>query len=138
MGAKNCVFCEIVAGRQPAEMVYAWLDTIAFIPLDPVAAGHVLVVPKLHVENAIVDPVVAATTFERAATLAYRYAPCNLITSVGAAATQTVWHYHVHIVPRSHGDGLALPWTGQAKSTFDSPVRAAGVLRTGETPGGDA
>jgi len=113
----RCVFCEIIAGRSPAKMVYAWLDAIAFEPLNPVAPGHVLVVPRIHVQDALVDPVVTAVTFHRAAELAARHHPCNLIASAGEAATQTVFHLHAHIVPREHGDGLPLPWTPQqAKS----------------------
>lgn len=108
-----CVFCDIVHGRAPAEVVHRWDDAVAFVPLNPVTPGHVLVVPNEHVKNAIEDPVVTAQAMYRAADLAARYAPCNLITSVGAVATQTVYHLHLHVVPRRPGDGLALPWTGQ-------------------------
>ena len=111
-----CVFCEIVAGRQPAEWQYSWLDAVAFTPLHPVTPGHVLVVPRVHVENATLDPLITGMTFHRAAEWADRHSPCNLITSVGVAATQSVFHLHVHVVPRWHGDGLALPWTGQVKA----------------------
>ena len=53
----------------------------------------------------------------------YGAASCNLITSVGAAATQTVKHLHIHIVPRHEGDGLHLPWTEQKKPEWDGVLR---------------
>ncbi len=86
-----------------------WADAVAFKPLSPVVEGHILVVPRVHVEDATEDPMVTAMVMGRAASIAPR--SCNLITNVGAQATQTVWHLHVHIVPRRNGDGLALPWT---------------------------
>lgn len=113
----GCAFCHIVAGRAPAEHVFRWPGVIAFRPLDPVTKGHVLVVPKLHVADALTDPTVTGMVMARAAELAAMklLAPldCNLITSVGKAATQSVFHLHVHIVPRLRGDGLALPWTSR-------------------------
>lgn len=87
-------------------------DAVAvFEPLNPVVPGHLLVVPFRHVHDALADPEVTAYTMAYAAEVATP--DCNLITSVGPAATQTVPHLHVHIVPRREGDGLMLPWTGQ-------------------------
>lgn len=105
----NCVFCAIVAGTEPATVVRRWDDAIAIVPLGPVTPGHVLVIPAVHVQDATVDPDVTAVAMRRAAELAD--APCNIITSAGREASQTVPHLHVHIVPRTFGDGLALPWT---------------------------
>lgn len=109
----TCVFCDIVAGRAPAEVVREWDESIAFVPLDPVCPGHVLVVPREHVNDALYAPYITGQTFMRAAEYAHGI-ECNLITSCGAAATQTVKHLHVHVVPRRSGDGLKLPWSGQA------------------------
>jgi histidine triad (HIT) family protein len=109
-----CPFCLIVAGDAPATLVREWPDAVAFVPLNPVAAGHVLVVPRAHVPNFAADPVVSASVMFRVADLAgWLPTPMNVITSRGAAATQTVHHLHFHLVPRREGDGLALPWTGQ-------------------------
>jgi histidine triad (HIT) family protein len=80
-----------------------------------VAPGHLLVVPRVHVADATTDPEVTAEVFAAAAELARDLRPCNLITSCGEAATQSVFHLHVHLVPRREGDGLALPWTGTGK-----------------------
>lgn len=113
----SCVFCEIVAGRAPAKLVYGWLDAVAFVPLNLVTEGHVLVVPRIHVDDALVDPLVTAMVFARASQLAAkRGQQCNLLTSVGENATQSIFHLHAHYVPRLKGDGLALPWTGQERA----------------------
>jgi histidine triad (HIT) family protein len=108
-----CAFCEIVAGRAPAEYVSTWPDAIAIRPLNPVTDGHALVIPRVHVSDAAAEPEITGIAFRRAAALIAGM-QVNLITSVGEAATQTVRHLHVHIVPRSRGDGLALPWTAVA------------------------
>lgn len=118
-----CPFCEIVADRAPAEVLHRWhvategrwhlMEVVAFVPLAPVTMGHVLVVPFTHVEDAAADPEVTAITMQCAARYAsdFRVGAFNLITSAGAAATQTVRHLHAHIVPRRSGDGLTLPWS---------------------------
>lgn len=108
-----CVFCAIVAGTSPADVVMHWFDAIAIVPRDPVVDGHLLVLPRVHVSDAGVDPIVTGAVMARAAQLLQQLPSANLITSMGSAATQTVWHLHVHLVPRAHGDGLTLPWTGQ-------------------------
>jgi histidine triad (HIT) family protein len=109
LGDEPCVFCEIAGGREPAVVVREWPDTVAIVPLEPVVDGHVLVIPRCHVEDAAENPEVTAVTFGRAAEISVR--PFNLITSAGPEATQTVPHLHVHVVPRREGDGLALPWS---------------------------
>jgi histidine triad (HIT) family protein len=107
----DCVFCEIIAKTSPAEIVGEWDEAVAFVPLNPVTEGHVLVVPRLHVRDAVSYPDLTALVMKRVAMIAS--APCNIITSVGALATQTVFHLHVHIVPRRENDKLPLPWTSQ-------------------------
>jgi histidine triad (HIT) family protein len=87
------------------------IEVRVFAPLFPVCEGHTLIAPVRHVVSAAADPVVAAAAMLAAATEARRWAAVNIITSVGAAATQTVPHLHVHVVPRVAGDQLALPWS---------------------------
>lgn len=113
----DCIFCNIVNGKAPAsELMYSSPLVATFIPLNPVTPGHRLFVPVLHREDAAEDPRTTGRVFEAAAAFgAGMGGHFNLITSMGAAATQTVWHLHVHYVPRSYGDCLALPWTGQAE-----------------------
>ncbi|MEN3615706.1 HIT domain-containing protein [Plantactinospora sp. ZYX-F-223] len=103
-----CSFCEIVAGRAPATVVRRWPDALAIVPRSPVVDGHVIVIPTSHVRDALEDTEVTAATMRAAAGIAPH--PCNLITSAGREATQSVFHLHIHIVPRRENDGVALPW----------------------------
>ena len=105
----ECPFCEIVAGRAPADIFHEWDDALAIVPLNPVVDGHLLVIPKIHVADVGHDPEISAATMRRAAELAASQW-CNVITSRGRVATQSVFHLHLHIVPRAENDGLALPW----------------------------
>ncbi len=112
----DCPFCDFIHGDAPKPARYddRWDGVVAFEPRNPVAPGHTLFVPRLHVEDATELPHVTADTIHAASYWAGDLAkPCNLITSVGREATQTVFHLHIHVVPRKEGDGLALPWTGQ-------------------------
>lgn len=114
-----CPFCEIVAGRAPATIVAERDETLAIVPLNPVVAGHVLVLPKFHVEDFTGRPDISGYTMYRAGELAGRWSTqsYNVITSKGRPATQSVFHLHLHLVPRMENDGLALPWySGKGKS----------------------
>lgn len=108
----GCIFCEIVAGQAPATVVQEWGDAIAIVPLGPVVDGHTLVIPKQHVADFTEDPDVTAVAAGRAAELGrdLQLKHTNLITSKGVHATQSVFHLHLHLVPRTENDGLALPW----------------------------
>jgi len=103
----NCVFCNLTRGKPSVTIIE---------PLNPVVPGHLIAIPSKHVRDAGADPVetsrVMAAAAAHAATMGCDY---NLITSAGANATQSVFHLHIHIVPRHEGDGLTLPWTGQQK-----------------------
>lgn len=109
---EDCPFCAIIAepsGRADGFIDYG--DVVSFLPLRPVTPGHRLFVPVEHVRDAGTDPAVTG----RVATVAARWLPgwtaANIITSAGSAATQSVFHLHLHVVPRSPGDGLKLPWS---------------------------
>ena len=118
MTEQPCPFCEINAGRAPGTFVSEWSDAIAIVPLNPVVDGHTLVIPKLHVADFADDPDVTGATARRAAQLCrdLDLMQANLITSRGREATQSVFHLHLHLVPRAHNDGLALPWhSGKGK-----------------------
>lgn len=123
----DCVFCGIVAGTQPCVIIREWPDVIAFAEIDPVAEGHTLVVPRTHVRDAVENQAVTALVMGCAAELAGEWPASNILTSVGSAAKQSVFHLHVHVVPRSDGDGLMLPWG----STGDphEPHRCPGMDR---------
>jgi histidine triad (HIT) family protein len=106
----DCAFCKIIAGTAPATLYHEWPDAVAFRPLNPVIEGHTLIVPKEHVPDAITDRFVTMTAFSRAAEWASQYDASNILTSVGRAATQSVFHLHIHVVPRAFNDQLMLPW----------------------------
>ena len=117
----DCPFCKRIAA---GEFEISDRFAVAFEPLNPVTPGHLLVVPRPHVQDAGSNPLVAARTMALAAEIAGPLGwaeSYNLITSAGAAATQTVYHLHLHIVPRREGDGLHLPWTGQRKPGITIP-----------------
>lgn len=108
----GCIFCEIVEKIEPADIVREWDDALAIIPLDPVVAGHTIVIPKRHSVNFSHVPAISASTMFRAAQLTQELPgeDFNLITSKGRVATQSVFHLHLHIIPRKINDRLALPW----------------------------
>lgn len=114
---QSCVFCAIADGAAPAEgFQMCGNDTVAFRPRGGgVTPGHMLVVPRRHVANAAVDPDVTAETMRWAAVIAAEVGAANIITSIGVPATQSVFHLHIHVVPRRDGDGLALPWSGRKR-----------------------
>lgn len=113
-----CPFCEIVAGRAPATVIEEWPHALAIVPLNPVVEGHTLVIPKKHVTDFTESPFHSARTMAHAAMLAATSdRPMNLITSRGREATQSVFHLHLHLVPRAANDGLALPWYSGRRST---------------------
>jgi histidine triad (HIT) family protein len=113
----NCVFCRIVARQIPATVVHEDEHTLAFMDLGQVNPGHVLVAVKAHVENIFglgkdQASAVSATMLRVAQAIRDAFAPHGLSVyqANGKAAGQTVLHYHVHLVPRYDGDGMALTW----------------------------
>lgn len=85
----------------------------SFTPLNPVTPGHRLFIPFRHEPWATSSPVITGQLFSTAADWGRGKGDFNLIINSGTAATQTVFHVHTHFVPRTEGDGLTLPWTGQ-------------------------
>ncbi len=113
----DCVFCRIVAGQIPSTRVYEDELTLAFMDIGQVNPGHVLVAVKQHAENLYALDDTQAAAVQRAAARVARairdaFAPQGLSVyqANGKAAGQTVFHYHVHLVPRHEGDGMALSW----------------------------
>lgn len=108
----TCIFCAIAAGEVPARQVHADDAAVAFLDINPVTTGHTLVIPRRHVDDLLdargalaeMAPVIEAT----AALLAQRLGAdgVNLYQASRAAAGQTVFHLHVHLLPRWQGDGL--------------------------------
>jgi histidine triad (HIT) family protein len=112
---EGCIFCAIVAGEAPACRVAEDEQTLAFLDIFPVSDGHTLVIPKDHAVNVFEledGPMRATASLTRRVAHAIRaeLAPDGLAVfqANGAAAGQTVWHYHVHLIPRRSGDPLTL------------------------------
>lgn len=116
--SERCPFCEKVIRD---DYLRGYEQAVVFEPLNPVTPGHLLAVPRVHVENASSNPWVTAGVMRVAAMEARAVGDCNIITSVGEAATQRVFHLHIHVVPRHHNDGLVLPWTNQPALGLETP-----------------
>ena len=113
----DCVFCRIVAGQIPSTRVYEDELAVAFMDIGQVNPGHVLVALKAHAESLYELDDAQAAAVQRAAARVARairaaFAPQGLSVyqANGKPAGQTVFHYHVHLVPRHEGDGMALTW----------------------------
>ena len=122
----NCVFCKIVAKQIPATVVHEDEHTLAFMDIGQVNPGHVLVALKAHAENLYAldeaqAAAVARTSVRVARAIRDSFAPAGLSVyqANGEPAGQTVFHYHVHLLPRHKGDGMELTWP------VKNPPRAA-------------
>jgi histidine triad (HIT) family protein len=118
MGDPSCIFCQILAGELPATIVDEDERTIAFMDIAPATRGHTLVIPRAHSADLLsVDRedlhavAVASQRLARRIRERLRADGVNLVNSCGAAAWQTVFHFHMHVIPRYEGDPLRLPWT---------------------------
>jgi histidine triad (HIT) family protein len=119
--AEDCIFCKIVAGEIPAQIVDEDEQTLAFMDIAPATRGHALVIPKLHASDLWeIDQeqfaAVARSAHRLAQKVRERLDPdgVNLINSCRPEAWQTVFHLHVHVIPRYSGDPLKLPWVPAA------------------------
>lgn len=108
----SCVFCGIVAGTAPAQILREWPDAVAFVPLNPVAPDHTLIVPRQHVEDFTTDPEVSAAVARRAAEFARPGQ--HVAVNIGAAAGQTVFHLHAHVWSCPRGAAACMPWEQQS------------------------
>jgi histidine triad (HIT) family protein len=110
----NCIFCKISAGESPASIVHREEHVVALMDTSPVVEGHVLVIPTYHTPDlAGLTEQAGARMFALgrrvAAALRASKLPCqgvNFFLADGAAAGQTVFHSHLHVIPRVRGDGL--------------------------------
>jgi len=115
--AEDCLFCGIVSGDVPAQIVDSDEHTVAFMDINPATDGHALVVPRRHSANLLEisdedleRTVVAARRLARRIDAALDPDGLNVINSCGAAAWQTIFHFHLHVIPRYEDDPLKLPW----------------------------
>ena len=113
----DCLFCKIIAGEVPRQIVAEEERTVAFMDVAPATRGHLLVVPREHSANLWeIDPADLAATVGAAQGLAIRVRDrlgadgVNLVNACGPLAWQTVFHFHIHVIPRYEGDPLKLMW----------------------------
>ncbi|MDH4094917.1 MAG: HIT family protein [Betaproteobacteria bacterium] len=113
----DCVFCKLVARQIPASIVYEDAATLAFMDLGQVNPGHVLVACKAHAANIYeLDEDQAAAVFRTAARVArgvraaFDPPGLSIYQANGTPAGQTVFHFHLHVLPRHEGDGMQLVW----------------------------
>jgi histidine triad (HIT) family protein len=131
----DCLFCKIIARELPAQIIDENERTVTFMDINPATRGHALVVPRSHASNLLeVDADDLAATALAAQRLAQRVTErlgadgVNLLNSCGSAAWQTVFHLHIHVIPRYTDDPLRLPWIPAAGDS-DEIAAAAAELR---------
>lgn len=106
-----CVFCD--ERRIKSEVYWHTPEVMSFEPLNPVVAGHRIFVPRKHVADFFDDPDTFAEVCRVVSLCSNNLYDYNVVTSKGKNATQSVFHLHVHLIPREENDGLILPWTNQ-------------------------
>ncbi len=114
---EDCIFCKIIAGEIPSTAVYEDEDFKAILDVGPAARGHVIIIPKKHAENIYeLEDEDAAKVFpiaKKIATALKKTYDCdgvNVLQNNGKAAGQTVFHLHVHVVPRYYSDDVKIMW----------------------------
>lgn len=114
----DCIFCKIVAGELPSLVVAEDERTIAFLDVNPGTPGHTVVIPKDHHPDLLtIDPDALTATVATARRVAglvdarLDTVGVNVLNNCGAGAWQTVFHFHLHVIPRYADDPLRLPWT---------------------------
>jgi histidine triad (HIT) family protein len=136
MAEPDCIFCKIVAGELPATIVDRDEHTVAFMDINPATRGHTLVIPRAHTPDLLsIEPHELAAVARAAQRLALRAKEAlnadgiNVINSCGAAAWQTVFHFHLHVIPRYESDPLRLPWVPRPGDPAEIAAAAAAISR---------
>jgi histidine triad (HIT) family protein len=117
MADPDCLFCGIVEGSIPSERIDEDERTVTFMDINPATPGHALVVPREHSadlmeigEDDLTATILASQRVSKRMKDALDADGIDLINACGAAAWQTVFHFHIHVVPRYEDDPLKLPW----------------------------
>ena len=114
---ENCIFCRIVSEELPRIEVFEDFHTLAFMDINPIAPGHVLIISKKHSENLYDTPdeqlshvVASVKRVAKGVRKALNPDGVSLIQANGKGAAQSVLHFHIHVVPRTTGDELKINW----------------------------
>jgi len=130
----DCLFCKIAVGEIPATRVREDERTIAFMDINPATRGHLLVIPREHSADLLeigaddlTACLAAAKELAARAKEKLRADGVNLLNSCGRDAWQTVFHFHVHVIPRYAGDPLRLPWVPEPGDRDEIAAAAAAL-----------
>lgn len=133
----DCIFCAIVAGEAPAEVIDQDDHTVTLMDINPATRGHALVIPRAHSEDLLS---ISEDDLRHTAAAAQRVARrveemlspdgFNLLNACRAAAWQTVFHFHIHVIPRYEDDPLKLPWIPRG-ADMDEIAAIATTIRNG-------
>ena len=117
MKKDDCIFCKIAAGEIPSRKIYEDKDLIAIMDLSPTSKGHSLIIPKEHYTNIYdIDEEIAGKVMKTAKKLATKMTVAlncdgfNLLQNNGETAGQTMFHFHMHLIPRYKDDQVGLGW----------------------------
>jgi histidine triad (HIT) family protein len=135
--SEDCIFCGIVAGELSAEIVDSDEHTVTFMDINPATRGHALVVPRRHStdlmdigEDELRHCAAAAPRAARRMEETLDPAGFNLLNACRAAAWQTIFHFHIHVIPRYEDDPLKLPWIPRG-ADMDEISAVAAIIREG-------
>ncbi len=123
---QDCVFCKINKGEIPSFTIYENEEFRVMLDRFPASKGHILILPKAHIEDIYgLEPESAGRLFQLATRLssvlkrAFGNTGLNIIQNNGRDAGQTVGHYHLHMIPRYKNDGMQLGWACNEKVTIE-------------------
>ena len=133
----NCIFCAIAAGEAPAELIDSDEHTVTLMDINPATKGHALVIPRRHSDDLLAiseddlrHTAVAAQRVVKRMEATLRPDGFNLLNACRAAAWQTVFHFHIHVIPRYEDDPLKLPWIPRG-ADIDEIAAIAATIRNG-------
>ena len=136
--SSDCIFCAIVAGDASAQIVDSDERTVSFMDINPFTPGHALVIPRAHSadlteisDEDLEATMLAARRLTRKMAATIEPAGFNILNACGAAAWQTVWHFHLHVIPRYEDDPMKLPVIPRGGDP-DEIARLAGRIRGDE------
>jgi histidine triad (HIT) family protein len=134
MNATNCIFCKILAKEVPATLIYENEHVLAFLDITPINPGHTLIIPKSHYENMFELPEELTLEMMRAVKKishgikdGLSEPGMNIIMNNGVPAGQTVFHAHIHLIPRKENDGHAM-WKGGKYSEGEAEKVARAII----------
>ena len=132
-----CIFCAIVAGEAPAEIIDSDDHTVTMMDINPATKGHALVIPREHTEDLLSigeddlrHTAVAAQRIAKRMETTLEPDGFNLLNACRVAAWQTVFHFHIHVIPRYEDDPLELPWIPRG-ADMDEVASIAATIRDG-------